>query len=83
MNLISKCLSSGSSAATIVNASNEELVSMYLKKKLKFTDIVKNLNKILKHKDFAKYAKKTAKNIKDIYMIDEWARLKIRSMSVR
>ena len=83
VNLISKCLNTGSLAATILNASNEELVSMYLKKKLKFTDIVRNLHKILKHKNFVKYAKKRAKNIKDIYMIDKWARLKIRSMSVR
>ena len=81
--LIKKCLNGGSLAPTILNASNEELVSLFLNKKIKFTSIVKNLNKVLNNRDFGKYAKKTPKSINDIYVSDEWARLKTRSISVK
>jgi len=81
--LIDKCLNFGVLAPTIVNASNEVLVSLFLQKKLKFLDIVKKINKILKDKDFKKYAKRQPRTAKDILKADNWARLKTLSMCVK
>ena len=81
--LIDKCLNFGTLAPTIVNASNEVLVSLFLQKKLKFLDIVKKINKILKDKDFKKYAKRKPQTAKDIITADNWARLKTLSMCVK
>ena len=81
--LINKCLASGSQTSTIINASNEVLVSLFLNEKISFLDIVKILNKILKDKDFKKYAKRKPESIKDIQITDNWARLKTKAMCVR
>ena len=81
--LINKCMKGGLLAPTIMNASNEELVSLFLKKKVKFVDIVNTLEKIFKEKDFKKYAKRKVKSMKDIYKSDKWSRLKTHAMSVK
>ena len=81
--LINKCLNLGFLAPTIVNASNEILVSLFLTKKIGFLNIVKTINKIFKDKDFKKYAKRKPKSIKDIQITDNWARLKTLAMCVR
>ena len=82
-NLINKCLKSGYSAPTIVNAANEVLVNLFLSKKIAFLDIVKAINRIFRDKDFKKYARRKPRSIKDIKIIDNWARLKTLSMCVR
>ena len=81
--LIKKFYNSGYSAPIIINASNEILVSLFLKGKIGFLDIVKTINKIFKDKDFNKYARRKANSIKDIRIIDNWARLKTANMCVR
>jgi 1-deoxy-D-xylulose-5-phosphate reductoisomerase len=81
--LINKCLNSGISAPIIVNASNEILVDLFLKKKIGFLDIVDTIKKVFNDKDFKKYARKQPKTIKDIKITDNWARLKTISMCVR
>ncbi len=81
--LINKCFESGPSTAIIINAANEVLVNMFLKRKIDFLDIVNNINKIFYDKDFKKYAKKKPKSLKDIKIADNWARLKTASMCVR
>jgi len=81
--LIKKCLNLGFLAPTIVNASNEVLVSLFLSKKIKFLDIVRTINMIIKDKDFKKYATRKPKSIKDVQIADNWARLKTISMCVR
>ena len=83
VNFISKCLNSGHSAPTIVNASNEELVKMFLDGKIRFLDIVDTINKIFRDKEFKKYAKKKPKTVNEIKIIDNWARLKTINMCVR
>ena len=80
--LITRCLNFGLLAPTIVNASNEVLVNLFLKGKIGFLDIVETINKIFKDKEFRKYAKKKPKSIKDIKTTDNWARLKTISMCV-
>jgi len=81
--LISKCLNTGFSAPIIINAANEVLVSLFLKEKISFLDIVKNINKIFKDKEYKKYARRKAKSIDDIKITDSWARLKTLNMCVR
>ena len=81
--LINKCLNLGFLAPTIVNASNEVLVSLFLTKKIGFLNIVKTINKIFKDKDFKKYARRKPESIKDIQITDNWARLKTLAMCVR
>jgi len=80
--LINKCLNLGYLAPTIVNASNEVLVNLFLAKKIGFLDIVKTINKIFKDKDFKKYAKRNSSSLKQIKMTDDWARLKTINMCV-
>lgn len=81
--LINKCLNLGFLAPTIVNASNEVLVSLFLNKKIGFLNIVQTINKIFRDKDFKKHAKRKPKSIKDIQITDNWARLKTLAMCVR
>tara|TARA_Y100001960_G_C14440097_1_gene712068 strand:- start:341 stop:739 length:399 start_codon:yes stop_codon:yes gene_type:complete len=81
--LLKKCFSLGLSTPIIVNAANEVLVDLFLKRKIGFLDIVKTLNRILKDKDFKKYAKRKPSSIKDIKMADKWARLKTVNMCVK
>ena len=80
--LIKKCFKMGYSTPIIINASNEVLVSLFLRGKINFLDIVETINKILKDKDFNKYAKKKPKTVKDVKLIDKWARLKTANMYV-
>jgi len=81
--LIKKCLNEGFSAPIIANASNEVLVNLFLKNKIGFLDIVDNIQEIFKDKDFKKYARRSTKSVKDINIIDNWARLKTTNMCVR
>jgi len=80
--LINKSLKMGALTPTIVNASNEVLVDLFLRKKIGFLDIVKTINKIFKDKDFKKYARRKPSSIKDIKIADNWARLKTKNMCV-
>ena len=81
--LISRCLNLDNLAPTIVNASNEVLVSLFLNNKIGFLDIVKTINKIFEDRDFKKHAIRKPVSIKDIQIADNWARLKTKSMCVR
>ena len=83
VNLIKKCLNSGFSSPIIINASNEVLVDLFLREKIAFLDIVKNINKIFKDKEFKKYARRIPRSVKDIIITDKWARLKTINMCVR
>jgi len=83
INLINKILNSGPSTATIVNASNEVLVDLFLRNKIGFLDIVKTINKIFKDKEFKKYAKRKVKSVSDIKLVDNWARLKTVAICVK
>ncbi len=62
------------STPIIINAANEILVDHFLKKKISFTSILKHLFSPLKDKNYRKYAIKPSTNLKNIYMIDLWAR---------
>ena len=81
--LINKCFTLGILTPTIINACNEVLVNMFLRKEIGFLDITKNINKIFRDKDFKKYARRKPRSIKDIKIADNWARLKTMALCVR
>ena len=81
--LINKCLNLDNLTPTIVNASNEVLVNLFLSKKIGFLDIVGTLSKILKDKDCKKYAIRKPNTVKDILEADSFARFKTISICMR
>ena len=83
VNLLEKSLKYGLLTPTIINAANEVLVDLFLSKKIGFLDIVNIINKIFKDKDFKKYARRKLVTIKDVKIVDNWARLKTKSICVR
>ena len=62
---------------TVIVAANDKLVELFLNKQIHFTDIQKNLFKVIKKKEFQKFKKKLPKNIKDITNLNDYVRLKI------
>ena len=61
---------------TIIVSANDVLVELFLKNKIKFTDIQKKLFKIIHLKEFLKFKKIYPDNIKDILNLNEYVRLK-------
>tara|TARA_B100002052_G_scaffold51600_2_gene44761 strand:- start:211 stop:1380 length:1170 start_codon:yes stop_codon:yes gene_type:complete len=68
---------------TILVSVNDELVDLFLKKKIKFWEIYTNLNKLLNMKEFIKYKRIKPKNTRQIYKLSEYVRLKTRALSIR
>ncbi len=62
---------------TIIVSANDTLVSLYLRKKIKFSAIHKELFKILRLKEFKKFKNIFPNNIKDIIELNNYVRLKI------
>ena len=62
------------STPIIINAINEILVDQYLKKKIAFNTFYKLILRVLKDRNYKKYAIKEPKNINQILLIDQWAR---------
>ena len=59
---------------TVIVSANDELVNLFLKKQIKFTDISKMLLKILKAKKFTKYKRLKPKKIDDIIQLNRYVR---------
>ena len=64
------------STPIIVNASNEVLVQQFLRKKVPFLGIPSIIHKILRDRNYRKYAIKRPKDLKQINKINSWAKLK-------
>ena len=62
---------------TVVVATNDKLVELFLNNKIKFTDIQKKLFKTIKKKEFQKFKKILPSNISDITNLNYYVRLKI------
>ena len=62
---------------TIIVSANDILVELFLKKKIKFTDIQKKLFHIIKSNEFSKYKKIIPKKAKDILELNNYVRLKV------
>ncbi len=64
------------STPIIINAANEILVDQFLKKKIPFLSIIKIILSILNNRNYYKNAIIKPRNIKQINLIDNWARNK-------
>ncbi len=67
---------------TVIVAANDELVRLFLDKKIKFTDISKKLFKFIQKTEFKKYKLQQPKKIQEIIELNKYVRLKINSKSI-
>ena len=68
---------------TVIVSCNDELVDLFLKKKINFWKIHLILKKLLNLKEFTKFKQITPKNTRQIYKLSEYVRLKTRTLSIR
>ena len=61
---------------TVIVSANDTLVNLYLNKKIKFTQIQKELFKIIKKQEFLKYKKIYPNNVKHIIDLNNYVHLK-------
>ena len=67
---------------TALVSANDELVNLFLNKKISFNDIFKNLLKILNLRSIKKLKKIAPKNYKEIKEINDFVRLKTLKLSI-
>ena len=79
LNLIPKKLSL---FETVIVSANDLLVELFLDEKIKFTDISKYLNKIVKLKEFKKFKGILPVSANQIIKLSKYVRLKTQSLSV-
>ncbi len=68
---------------TVLVSANDELVDLFIKKKINFNDITKNLLKIINLKKFKRLKLKMPKNVNQIYKLNHYVRLKTRLLSIK
>ncbi len=62
---------------TVIVSANDKLVELFLKKKISYTSIQKELLKLTNLQDFKKFKRVRPKSIKDILELNDYVRLKI------
>ena len=67
---------------TVLISANDELVQMFLEKKIEFLDIIKNLKKIINLNQFDRYRYISPKNYTQIYNLNKYVRSKTRSFCI-
>ena len=82
LKLLNKFSSKISLYDTVLVAANDELVYLFLKGQIKFTEISIILKKILELKEFSKYKQIIPTNYEQIYKLSRYVRLKTFSLSV-
>jgi len=82
VNLIKYFPASDTLFETVMIASNDELVSLFLDKKITFPDIMKYQRIMLKNKQIFKLKNKAPSNVKEIINLSKLVRLKIRSLCI-
>ena len=82
VNILNNLPKKNSLYETVIVSANDQLVELFLNKKIKFVDISKRLQKILNLKIFIKYKHILPKNLKQILKLNEFVRLKTKSLSV-
>ena len=65
---------------TILVSINDKFVELFLRNKIKFTDISKKMNKMLNLNSFKKYKKIKPKNIEEIMKINTKIKSKIEHL---
>ena len=82
VNILNKISDRNSLFETVIVACNDELVDLFLKKKISFIQLQKYLIKLLNNGLFSKYKLKKVKNIADIVALDRYVRLKVRELCI-
>ena len=67
---------------TVVVSANDELVKLFLEKKISFNDISKFLLRIVNLSEFKKYKKIAPKNINEIEKLSDYVSLKVNSIGI-
>ena len=67
---------------TILVTANDELVKLFLKKNINFTDITKKLLNFVNKKEFNKFKKISPRSVKQILKLNNYVRLKINPKSI-
>jgi 1-deoxy-D-xylulose-5-phosphate reductoisomerase len=67
---------------TVLVSANDELVDLFLNKKIHFMKIYTIIKKILNLKEFSKYKYLYPKNVDQIYELDKYVRLKTKSFCI-
>ena len=67
---------------TILVSANDELVDLFLNKKISFKEINFYLNKILSMKIFSKYKRRLPKNYLELIKLSNYVRLKTKSLCI-
>jgi len=67
---------------TVLVSANDSLVDLFLKKKIKYLDIHKNLKKILSLSEFKKLKSSKPKNVLEIIKLSKYVALKTKSLCV-
>ena len=67
---------------TVLVSANDELVNLFLKKKIIFNDIQKNLLTLIKTREFLSFKNKKPNNINQIEQLNSRVRLKIRELCI-
>ncbi len=80
--ILSKLPNSDSLFETVVVATNDEFVKLYLKGKIKYIDLVDNIYKFICLPEFTKYKLIKPQKIKTIEKLNSYVRLKINNKSV-
>ena len=65
---------------TVLISANDELVKMFLNKKINFQQLIMITNKVIKSKSFSKYKKITPKKIDNITELSKFVRTKINTL---
>ena len=82
INILKKLPKNHSLFETVLVASNDELVKLFLKKKINYSDISKIMISFMSQREFQKYKKILPKSIKDIIKLNEYVRFKINSKHI-
>ena len=80
--LINKLPKKSSLFETVLITVNDYLVYKFLEKKIDYQKLMKLIHKISNLKEFQKFKKIQPKNIKEIYNLRDYVRLKIESLGI-
>jgi len=78
--IISKLQNNESSLETIIVVANDELVNLFLLKKLNFTDIINILQKLINMKEIIDLSKKKPGDVKSIFFLKDLVKRKINKL---
>ena len=67
---------------TVIVSANDELVNLFLKKKISYSNLQQKLLSLINLKEFKAYKNKKPMNIKEIVRLNNYVRLKIRELCI-